>query len=80
MVKVIELFVGGNVQRQALKETRIEREIVTISEIDKYAFIAYKKSHGDCTNLGDIKLIQNYQKHICRYIHFFVLIFHLLED
>ena len=57
-IKVIELFAGVGAQRQALKETNIDHEIVAISEIDKYALLAYEKLHGPTLNLGDISKIE----------------------
>lgn len=58
MIKVIELFAGIGSQRQALKEAKIEHEIVAISEIDKYAISACEKLHGPTLNLGDISKIE----------------------
>lgn len=58
MIKVIELFAGIGAQRQALKEAKIEHEVVAISEIDKYAISAYEKLHGATLNLGDISKIE----------------------
>lgn len=58
MIKVIELFAGVGAQRQALKETNIEHEIVAISEIEEYAISAYEKFHGPPLNLGDISKIE----------------------
>jgi len=57
-IKVIELFAGVGAQRQALKEANIDHEIVAISEIDKYALLAYEKLHGPTLNLGDISKIE----------------------
>ena len=42
MIKVIELFAGIGAQRQTLKEAKIDHEVVAISEIDKYALLAYE--------------------------------------
>lgn len=61
-LKVIELFAGIGAQRQALKEAKIDHEIVAISEIDKYALLAYEKLHGETLNLGDICLIDKLPK------------------
>lgn len=61
-LKVIELFAGIGAQRQALKDANIEHEIVAISEIDKYALIAYEKLHGPTSNLGDISKINKLPK------------------
>lgn len=53
-IRVVELFAGIGAQRQALKNVGIDHEIVAISEIDKYALLAYEKLHGSTFNLGDI--------------------------
>lgn len=53
-IKVVELFAGIGAQRQALKNAGINHEIIAISEIDKYALLAYEKLHGSTVNLGDI--------------------------
>ena len=42
MIKVIELFAGIGAQRQTLNEAKIDHEVVAISEIDKYALLAYE--------------------------------------
>lgn len=55
MLRVIELFAGIGAQRQALKEAGIEHEAVAISEIDKYACLAYEALHGKTRNVGDIR-------------------------
>lgn len=57
-LKVIELFAGIGTQRQALKEAKIDHEVMAISEIDKYAYQAYKLLHGDTYNFGDISKIE----------------------
>lgn len=57
MIKVIELFAGIGSQKQALKDAKIEHEVVAISENDKYASKAYELLHGKINNMGDIKLI-----------------------
>lgn len=57
MLKVIELFAGIGAQRQALKEAGIEHEAVAISEIDKYACMAYEALHGKTRNVGDIRKV-----------------------
>jgi len=62
MIKVIELFAGIGAQRQALKEAKIDHEVVAISEIDKYALLAYEKLHGQTLNLGDISNIDRLPK------------------
>lgn len=58
MLKVIELFAGIGAQRQALKEAGIEHEAVAISEIDKYACMAYEALHGKTRNVGDIRKVE----------------------
>lgn len=57
MLKVIELFAGIGAQTQAIKEAKIDHEVVAISEIDKYALNAYELLHGKPNNLGDIRKI-----------------------
>lgn len=57
-IRVVELFAGIGAQRQALKNVGIDHEIVAISEIDKYALLAYEKLHGSTFNLGDICKIE----------------------
>ena len=57
-IRVVELFAGVGAQRQALKDAGINHEIVAISEIDKYALLAYEKLHGSTFNLGDICKIE----------------------
>ncbi len=57
-LKVIELFAGVGAQRQALKEASADHEVIAISEIDKYALIAYELLHGKTLNLGDIREIE----------------------
>lgn len=61
-LKVIELFAGIGAQREALKRAGIEHEVVAISEIDKYALIAYELLHGKTPNLGDISKIEKLPK------------------
>lgn len=55
-MKVLELFAGYGSQRLALDRLGIKAEY-DISEIDKYALLAYEQLHGDCNNLGDITKI-----------------------
>lgn len=38
-IRVVELFAGIGVQRQALKDDGINHEIMAVSEIDKYALL-----------------------------------------
>lgn len=58
-IRVIELFSGVGSQHQALKNLGIPYEIVGISEIDKYAIMAYTAIHGPVKNLGDITKIEH---------------------
>ena len=62
MINVIELFAGIGSQREALKRTNIEHEIVAFSENDKYTSKAYELLHGPTNNLGDIKNIDRLPK------------------
>lgn len=57
-IRVVELFAGVGTQRQALKDAGINHEIVAISEIDKYALLAYENLHGSTFNLGEICKIE----------------------
>jgi len=57
MLKVIELFAGIGAQREALNVAKIPHEIIGISEIDKYACMAYELLHGVTQNFGDIRKI-----------------------
>ena len=54
MLRVFEAFAGYGSQSIALRNLGIEYEVVTISEIDKYAIKAYEAIHGPTNNLGDI--------------------------
>lgn len=54
MIKIFEAFAGYGSQSLALKRVGVDYEIVGISEIDKYALMAYKSLHGDVENYGDI--------------------------
>ncbi len=57
-MKVFEAFAGYGSQHLALKRLNADFEIVGISEIDKYALIAYEALHGSLpTNYGDITKI-----------------------
>ena len=51
------MFAGIGSQKVALKRVNIEREIVGISENDKYSNRAYELLHCSTKNLGDIKNI-----------------------
>ncbi len=53
-IKLFEAFAGIGCQRMALNRLNIPYESVGISEIDKYALLAYEAIHGDCRNYGDI--------------------------
>ena len=58
MIRVFEAFAGYGSQHLALKRLNADFEIVGISEIDKYALIAYEALHGSLpTNYGDISKI-----------------------
>ena len=62
MLKVIELFAGIGSQHQALKNIKVEHEIVAISEIDKFCIQSYEALHGKVLNLGDICKIDELPK------------------
>lgn len=57
-LRLIELFAGIGSQTQALKNIGVPHEVVTISEIDKYAIQSYEAIHGKANNLGDIREIK----------------------
>lgn len=57
MLRVFEAFAGYGSQRMALRNIGIDHEVVAISEIDKYAIMAYNAVHGEVNNLGDISMI-----------------------
>ena len=58
MIRVFEAFAGYGSQHLALKRLNADFEIVGISEIDKYALIAYEALHGSLpTNYRDISKI-----------------------
>lgn len=75
MIKVIELFAAIGSQREALKRTDIEHEIVAISENDKYASRANELLNGPTNNLGDIREIERLPKTDLWTYHFLALIF-----
>lgn len=56
-MRVIELFAGVGSQTQALKNLGIKHEVISISEIDKYAINSYEQLHGTVNNFGDISKI-----------------------
>lgn len=57
-LKVFEAFSGYGSQSIALRNIGIPYEVVAISEIDKYAIMAYTAIHGETNNLGDISKIK----------------------
>lgn len=58
MLSVIELFAGYGSQVQALKNLNINYKSIGISEINKYALMAYEALHGEVYNFGDITKIE----------------------
>lgn len=56
-LRVFEAFAGYGSQSMALRNIGIEHEVVGISEIDKYAIMAYNATHEPTTNYGDISKI-----------------------
>lgn len=61
-IRVFEAFAGYGSQSLALERLKrhfheFDYEVVGISEIDKYAVIAYNALHGDVPNYGDISKI-----------------------
>lgn len=57
-LRVFEAFAGYGSQSMALRNIGIEHEVVGISEIDKYAIMAYNATHEPTTNYGDISKIE----------------------
>ena len=53
-LKVFEAFAGYGSQSMALRNIGVDHEVVGISEIDKYALMAYNATHELTTNYGDI--------------------------
>lgn len=53
-LRVFEAFVGYGSQAMALRRIGIPHKVVGISDIDKYALMAYEAVHGECPNYGDI--------------------------
>ena len=53
-LRVFEAFAGYGSQSMALRNIGVPYEVVGISEIDKYAIMAYNATHGDIPNYGDI--------------------------
>ena len=56
-LRVFEAFAGYGSQSMALRNIGIPYEVVGISEIDKYAIMAYNAVHGETKNYGDITKI-----------------------
>lgn len=56
-LRVFEAFAGYGSQSMALRNIGVEHEVVGISEIDKYAIMAYNATHEPTTNYGDISKI-----------------------
>lgn len=57
-IKIIELFAGVGSQAMALRNLRLDYEVVGISEIDKFAIKSYEAIHGEVHNFGDISKIE----------------------
>lgn len=53
-VRIFEAFAGYGSQSMALRNIGVPHEVVGISEIDKYAIIAYNATHPNTENFGDI--------------------------
>lgn len=53
-LKVFEAFSGYGSQSMALRNIGVDHEVVGISEIDKYAIMAYNATHPETKNYGDI--------------------------
>lgn len=53
-LRVFEAFAGYGSQSMALRNIGVEHEVVGISEIDKYAIMAYNATHPETKNYGDI--------------------------
>lgn len=79
---VFEAFAGYGSQSMALRNLGIEHEVVGISEIDKYAIMAYNATHPETKNFGDICQIEwgGQMYLIFNYLHtlFLVRIFQML--
>lgn len=56
-MRVFEAFAGYGSQSMALRNLGISHEVVGISEIDKYAIMAYNATHGETRNYGDISKV-----------------------
>ena len=57
-LKVVELFAGIGAQAQALEDAGIEFTS-TVCEVNKQAYTAYCRIHGDAPNLGDIRRVEH---------------------
>lgn len=57
MLKVNELFAGIGAFRKALINLQVPHEIVSISEIDKFAIKSYEALYGETRNYGDISKV-----------------------
>ena len=57
MLKVFEAFSGIGAQRTALRNLRVDHEVVGISEIDPFAIQSYEALHGPTLNFGDISTV-----------------------
>lgn len=53
-LRVFEAFAGYGSQSMALRNIGVDHEVVGISEIDKYAIMAYNATHPKTDNYGDI--------------------------
>lgn len=56
-LRVFEAFSGYGSQSMALRNIGVDYEVVGISEIDRYAIMAYNAVHGETKNYGDISKI-----------------------
>ena len=56
-LKVFEAFAGYGSQSMALRNIGVDHEVVGISEIDKYAIMAYNATHPETVNFGDVSKI-----------------------
>ena len=56
-LRVFEAFAGYGSQSMALRNIGVPHDVVGISEIDKYAIMAYNATHPETTNYGDISKI-----------------------
>lgn len=53
-LRVFEAFSGYGSQSMALRNIGVDYNVVGISEIDRYAIMAYNAVHGETKNFGDI--------------------------